>query len=399
MQTESNALVKARIEALQKVPSRLISRGLEDITIFTLDEIVRRLVDSNPNDAEGYCYRGLAYHLNGEFEHALSDYNQALRLNPGYTDAYYHRGIIYHIKKEYNSAITDFDQVLRLNPSYTGAYFGRGLAHCKKDNYDFAIIDFSHAIRLDPDSAPFYHYRGLAYNLKGELEKSIADSNTAIRLDREYAPAYGARATAYRGQGKYDLAINDLSEALRIDPNSAPAFLNLGITLNSRGHSSLSQGNYDSAIADFKRAISVNPNNATSYLGLGFANALKRNIIEARVALKRAIELGSPEARELLDKLPQDEPELTVRTPTSTQPPSGGCFIVTATYGSPLASEVQIFRDYRDQKLVKTATGRKLIGIYNAIGPLFAEIISHSNKLRSISRFILGFLVKRINTK
>jgi TIR domain/Tetratricopeptide repeat len=48
----------------------------------------------------------------------------------------------------YDRAIADFNEAIRLNPSYALALGNRGLVYAKKDSYDRAIADFDEAIRL-----------------------------------------------------------------------------------------------------------------------------------------------------------------------------------------------------------------------------------------------------------
>jgi hypothetical protein len=43
-----------------------------------------------------------------------------------------------------------------------------------------------------------------------------------------------------------------------------------------------------------------------------------------------------------------------------------GCLIVTATFGSPLASEVQLVRNFRDESIVKSYTGSRFMPGFNA---------------------------------
>src|SRR3954464_12909195 len=65
--------------------------------------------------------------------------------------SYYERGIERSRQREYDQAIADFDQVIRLNPKFAEAYFSRGNARHRKGDHDQAIADYNQAIHLDPD--------------------------------------------------------------------------------------------------------------------------------------------------------------------------------------------------------------------------------------------------------
>ena len=68
-----------------------------------------------------------------------------------------------YAKKEYDKAIADYDQAIRLDPKYAAAYHNRGLAWYAKKEYDKAIADYDEAIRLDPKYAVAYDNRGDAW--------------------------------------------------------------------------------------------------------------------------------------------------------------------------------------------------------------------------------------------
>ena len=64
-----------------------------------------------------YCSRGLAWSLKKEYDIAIIDYDEAIRLEPKLALAYHNRGIAWLAKGQYDRAIKDFDQAIRLNPN------------------------------------------------------------------------------------------------------------------------------------------------------------------------------------------------------------------------------------------------------------------------------------------
>ena len=65
---------------------------------------------------------------------------------------------------------------------------------------------------------------------------------------------------------------------------------------------------------------------------------------------------------------------------------SSGCFIATAAFGSPLAPQVQVLREFRDRHLLTNAAGRLVTTAYYRISPPLAEVVARSKPLRSVVR-------------
>jgi len=87
--------------------------------------------------ATAFDNRGVAYKRKGEFDRALQDYEQAIRLNPTNANAYNNRGVIYRIKGEYGRAIADYDEAISLkHGDYPAAYYNRALAHAGNGEYE-----------------------------------------------------------------------------------------------------------------------------------------------------------------------------------------------------------------------------------------------------------------------
>ncbi|MBR7749906.1 hypothetical protein KC093_06985 [Acinetobacter nosocomialis] len=74
-----------------------------------------------------------------------------------------------------------------------------------------------------------------------------------------------------------------------------------------------------------------------------------------------------------------------------------GCFIATATFGTPLAYEVNELRYWRDTTLTKHLLGKLIVQFYYKVSPPIATIIKNSQRLKSLIRLLLKPVVKYVS--
>jgi hypothetical protein len=76
--------------------------------------------------------------------------------------------------------------------------------------------------------------------------------------------------------------------------------------------------------------------------------------------------------------------------PSDEQPSGGLCFIATAAYGTPMAKEIGILREFRDEYLLTNPLGQALVDIYYGVCPPIAEFITEHPSLKPVVRAGLG---------
>ena len=86
--------------------------------------------DSDPNHEEYptfYSYdlfvsRGTSYFRLGQYQHAIEEYDKALKMDPNDAIGYYNRGLSYRRLGQYQRAIEDCDKAIELDPDNAEPY-------------------------------------------------------------------------------------------------------------------------------------------------------------------------------------------------------------------------------------------------------------------------------------
>jgi tetratricopeptide (TPR) repeat protein len=99
-----------------------------------------------------------------------------------HANAFNNRGNAYNSKGEYQRAIADFTEAIRLNSKLAYIYVNRSFALFKTGASERAIADLNEAIRIEPTDSKAYHQRALTYRALGDVERANADERVAERM-------------------------------------------------------------------------------------------------------------------------------------------------------------------------------------------------------------------------
>jgi tetratricopeptide (TPR) repeat protein len=197
--------------------------------------------------AQEHLAQGDTWYAKREYEKALAEYTQALRINPKSTLAFFSRGLVWQAKREYDQALADYTEVLRLDPTNALAFNNRGNTWRDKHELDKALDDLNEALRLAPRFALAFNNRGNVWYDKQEYDRALDDYTQALRLDPAYALALRNRGNVWCAKKEYDRALTDYTQAIRLSPRDANLY-------RARGDVYYALGVYDKAQADYDEA-------------------------------------------------------------------------------------------------------------------------------------------------
>src|SRR5882672_773766 len=135
-------------------------------------------------------------------------------------EAFNNRGVGYRLKGDYDRAIADYDQAIKLKPS-AESHFNRGNAYLGKSQYASAIDDYNQAIKFKADFGPAFDNRCWARAVVGILKPALSDCNEALRLMPGNAATLDSRGFIFLKMTLFDAAVSDYDAALKIEPNLA----------------------------------------------------------------------------------------------------------------------------------------------------------------------------------
>jgi tetratricopeptide (TPR) repeat protein len=175
--------------------------------------------------------------------------------------AFNNRGIAYYDDNQYEKAIADFTEAIKLDRGYADAYQSRASAYSDNGDHDKAVADYNQAIRLNAKDPIAFNNRCDELLIIHQVQAAIQDCNESLRMRPNHANTMMHRGNALLAAKQYAKAIDDYDAVLRQNPKDA-------WSLYGRGFAKLKQGN-GAGNADIDAAKAIQPKIAEGFESRG----------------------------------------------------------------------------------------------------------------------------------
>ena len=148
---------------------------------------------------------------------------------------------------DYEAALTMFQEVLRENPKLPDAWVGVGDAHASMKEWTDAELAYANAAALDNGSFDAHFGRGKALQVLNRLIDAIRSYHRALLIRPEDFDANLNMATAYLQLDQPQTAITYAEKAVKLKPDSGTARINLGVAYERAGRAADAVAQYETA--------------------------------------------------------------------------------------------------------------------------------------------------------
>ena len=272
-----------------------------------------KVITLDPTFKEVYCSLGQAYLKLEKLEAALGtteevlkykhDFQPARQLLEKIKNAYYDQGMTYFNALQYNEAISEFQNALKIDPGFKRGFFSLGLAYFELGNLRAAEKAVKKALQIEPSFRPaqtllqdIKYADGTFFLDQEQYNKAIAAFEAAINLGLDSKEIHHYLGFTYFKLGNLQAAEKATREALWTNPTYQPSqdlLRDIKYAYHEHGIALQNNRQYDEAVTAFEAAIAVDPGFKEAYRDLVLLYVKLGNLHKAEKAVKKALKVDS----------------------------------------------------------------------------------------------------------
>lgn len=165
---------------------------------------------------------GVALHDQGEYEHAIEKYRDALKLQPNCPQATYEIALSYLAMKDFEKASEFSTAVINTNDKQLspGAYAVKSEALVEMGHLDEALALLHEGLGKFGDEYLLHFNMAVNYYKKDDMDKTLEHVKKAIDLDKSHSGAFLLYAYALNNKGLWVQSILSMQMFLLLEPDS-----------------------------------------------------------------------------------------------------------------------------------------------------------------------------------
>ncbi|XP_072951320.1 suppressor of RPS4-RLD 1 [Typha angustifolia] len=215
-----------------------LSRGIAQVNEGNYDQaisIFNQILRETPTYPEALIGRGTAYAFQRELDAAIADFTMAIQSNSSAGEAWKRRGQARAALGEFTEAIGDLSKASEFEPNSSDILHERGIVNFKFKDYSAAVKDLSACVKRDKKNCSAYTYLGLALSAIGECQRAEDAHLLAIQLDQNFLEGWVHLAQFYQDLADYEKALRCLEKVLLVDARFAKAYHLRGLLYHGMG--------------------------------------------------------------------------------------------------------------------------------------------------------------------
>ncbi len=248
------------------------SRAIYDIAIQSFkrgdyDQALsyfQQVDDYEQGSADALYYIGEIHRFKGEYQEAFDAYTESVAAQPDFGPSYLGLARVQPFVNSRVDPISHLNQAIEYAPDFAEAYVARAEYHLDHGHPEDAVNDLERARDLAPESAPVYYNLARAYLDLGNAQQALEAAEKAYELDITLLGNYLALGKAYAANNRAKDALEVMQTYVLYVQDNAEAYTILGSAY-------LQNGEYEAALEALNRSLELDRSQGELYLQRGYA--------------------------------------------------------------------------------------------------------------------------------
>ena len=173
---EAISTLDSAIESNQENPEAWKIKG------FSLINIAEKSI-AESSEAENKTAGGSTAELYGIYNQSLQAFQRALDLDPDDAEAWRGRALAYSGLKDYDEALKASDKAVEIDPGYGQAWLDRGILLLEMGRAEEALFALDRALSIQPDNLDALSIKAEAFTVLGRYQEAEAAFDLAMDMN------------------------------------------------------------------------------------------------------------------------------------------------------------------------------------------------------------------------